>query len=174
MKPWMLALVAAKRELVSPPPYTSSQSVTIPFGVSRLETASGYGARGANGAYVQRYNRTSTIYAQRRSDGFVETIQGAADTLFGPKPADYCGPVLETPDDPVYASNQTCYAFYDASYTEPNTTGASATGFGLTFPGSTGDVAQTPVSFSNVAVSGGASYALNIPSGGSITITYYK
>lgn len=53
------------------------------------------------------------------------------------------------------------------------TTGASATGFGETFPGGVGGPA-TPVTHDNVAVTPSASYPLVIPSGGSITITYQK
>lgn len=54
---------------------------------------------------------------------------------------------------------------------DPATTGASATGFGYTFPGGNGGAAS-PSTFNNVAVVPGQAYQLNIPSGGSITIQY--
>jgi hypothetical protein len=57
--------------------------------------------------------------------------------------------------------------------THAATTGASATGFGKTFLGGTGGAA-TPTNFTNVTVVPNASYNLVVPSGGSITITYYK
>lgn len=57
--------------------------------------------------------------------------------------------------------------------TNPPTTGTAATGAGKTFPGSTGNVAQTPVTFTNVAVTPGASYNIVVPTGGSVTISYY-
>lgn len=57
--------------------------------------------------------------------------------------------------------------------TTPATTGASATGFGRTFPGGTGGAAST-TTFGATAVTGGQSYSVIVPSGGSITITYYQ
>jgi hypothetical protein len=51
------------------------------------------------------------------------------------------------------------------------TVGASTTAFGYTFPGGTGGAA-TPVTYSNVAVTPGASYPIVVPAGGSVSITY--
>lgn len=56
----------------------------------------------------------------------------------------------------------------------PATTGASATGFGRTFPGSTGDVQPTITAYTDIPVTPGTGYALSIPAGGFITITYIK
>lgn len=61
------------------------------------------------------------------------------------------------------------YNFYlDAS------AGANTTGFGYTFAGGAPDTPASPVTYNNVAVTSGASYSLVVPTGGSITITYYR
>lgn len=51
------------------------------------------------------------------------------------------------------------------------TNGSASTGFGKTFPGGIGEAAQE-LTFENVPVVAGQQYQLNIPAGGSITITY--
>lgn len=60
--------------------------------------------------------------------------------------------------------------------------GTAATGFGKTFPGGTltgseptrTAVAASTTTFTNVPVTPGASYAIVVPSGGSLTITYIE
>lgn len=52
--------------------------------------------------------------------------------------------------------------------------GANTTGFGYTFSGGAPSSAAVPVQYLNVAVTSGASYALVVPTGGSIVITYYR
>ena len=52
--------------------------------------------------------------------------------------------------------------------------GAATTGFGYTFAGGAASTAATPVPVDNVSVTGGTSYALSIPAGGSITISYFR
>ena len=56
----------------------------------------------------------------------------------------------------------------------PAAAGANTTGFGYTFPGGAVATPATPVTHNNVAVTPGAGYALTIPSGGSITLTYFE
>lgn len=56
---------------------------------------------------------------------------------------------------------------------EGGTTGASASGFGKSFPGGVGGAAET-LTFDDVSVTGGAPYQLVIPTGASISITYRK
>jgi len=154
--------------------FTSNTSWTVPLNTSRLETASGFGARGTDGAYVQRYHKVTRIYAMRRGSGIVDTFTGQGDTIVGPMPNNYCDPVVPTPSDPVYENNQTCYEFYDASYSQPGATGTSASGFDRSFPGSTGNVQPATTSYTNVPATPGQSYQIIVPSGGSITITYYE
>jgi hypothetical protein len=64
-------------------------------------------------------------------------------------------------------------SFISYQYTVDATTGASTTGFGLTFTGGVGGAA-TPSTATKVTVTPGAGNVLVIPAGGSITITYYK
>jgi hypothetical protein len=56
---------------------------------------------------------------------------------------------------------------------EPETTGPDTTGFGRSFAGGVGGIA-TPATFNDVIVTPGQSYALVVPTGGYITITYWK
>ena len=78
----------------------------------------------------------------------------------------------------TYGASGGYYANGDIIY--PGGPGANTTGFGYTFtgggtsgsyPNATGDPA-TPASYTNVAVTPGASYSLSIPAGGYITIQY--
>lgn len=68
-----------------------------------------------------------------------------------------------------------------ASYIALGSAGTATTGFGNTFPGGTltgtapyrTTVAPVTTTFTNVAVTPGVSYPIVVPSGGSLTITYY-
>lgn len=68
------------------------------------------------------------------------------------------------------AADGAAYVYYDVLI--PATTGASSTAFGHTFVGGTGGAA-TPVSYTNEVVVPSTSYPIVVPSGGSVTITYY-
>lgn len=78
----------------------------------------------------------------------------------------------------TYGANGGYYAY--GQYLAPGGAGAATTGFGFTFPG--GGVSgtypsqvgegATPLSYTDVAVTPGASYSLSIPDGGYITIQY--
>lgn len=160
--------------------FISNSTVTFPAGVTQVDMT-GNGARGTNGTtvFIRQYKRDITYYGIRRSDGQSEiALQEYGVETSGPMPITtaYCDPPSSTGPASPYSSTQTCYSnFVDTSYTDttPPTTGASATGLGRTFPGSTGNVSQTPVGFSNVPVTAGTPYNLVIPSGGYITINYY-
>lgn len=159
--------------------FTQNGTVTFPAGVTSVDM-SGYGARGANGSTgrVRQYKRDITYYGVRKSDGAtVVDFQQFGREVSGAMPsAAYCDPPVPTGPGSEYSSTQACYSnFVDTSYdyTNPPTTGASATGLGKTFPGSTGNVAQTPTGFAAVPVTPGTSYNLVVPSGGSLTINYY-
>lgn len=62
---------------------------------------------------------------------------------------------------------------YTQTYTVPATTGANTTGFGKTFPGGAGGPASV-TSFTDVAVTENTSYPVTVPTGGSLTISYYR
>jgi hypothetical protein len=174
-----LAACGGVQSLVSTT-YNTSQTITIPAGVSTLALVSGQGAAGQPefSYFVRDYTKKTTIY-NRRNDlgGQVVTLDGG--TTYGNSgiaPANYC--TAESPyqgNGGVYNYTWTCYDFTDTSHYEvdPATTGSSATGFGKTFPGGTGGPASS-TSFNNVAVTPGAPYNLVIPAGGSITISYYQ
>lgn len=77
-----------------------------------------------------------------------------------------------------YGASGTYYA--SGVYIAPGGAGANTTGFGFTFPGGgiSGSypnqvgIAASPASYTNVAVTPGASYSLSIPDNGYITIQY--
>ena len=61
-----------------------------------------------------------------------------------------------------------------ANLNAPPTNGSSSSAFGYTFPGGTSSSPTAPtLTYSNVPVTPGVSYAITVPSGGSITIQYY-
>lgn len=62
------------------------------------------------------------------------------------------------------------YISHETRYDNPATTGASTTGFGLTFPGGNGGASST-TTFNNVAVTPNQTYV--ITNNKSLTITYY-
>lgn len=173
----MLALAASNPVLVTRT-FTSSQSFTVPFGVSNLVTASGDGADGNPGYYGPNgYQETITHNYTRRDGSGVDVVSGTLSPVYGePKPADYYEPhiTFSMSDSTVYSGDDIYHSFSTVPgvYT-PATTGPASTGFGKTFPGGVGVPAST-TSFTNVAVTGGSSYPLVVPSGGSITITYYQ
>jgi hypothetical protein len=157
--------------------YTSSQTITIPAGVTNLVSVSGQGAPGTPGTstLVQQYSKTRKDYVMRNDlGGQIYTYTYETTYSNGPKPDDYCQPVQTFYSGDVENYQQTCYEHADTSYYDstPATTGANTTGFGQTFPGGVGKAA-TSVSVANVAVTPGGQYALVIPAGGSITISYY-
>jgi len=179
MKAWMFALLAGRRPQLVSVPFTANGVLVVPASVNAV-SMSGYGSRGVNGSTsrVRQYKRDITYYGVRKSDGVtVVDFQQLARETSGVNPVfAYCDAPVSTGPTSEYSSTQACYDnFVDTSYdyTSPPTTGASATGVGKTFPGSTGNVAQTPTVFTNVAVTPGASYNIAVPTGGSVTISYY-
>lgn len=155
--------------------FTTSGTWVCPAGVSIVDAA-GKGARGVNGQPASSYYyETKQIFATRRSDGVRVLV--SSDRVFknGTPPHNgYCNPVVNSPTDPTYSSNQTCYAI-DGVGTFPATsptTGASSTGLGKSFPGSLGNNTVATTSFEDIPVTAGSSYTMTIATGGSITITY--
>lgn len=151
--------------------FTSNGSFPVPAGVTSLDL-SGRGAAGtpAHDTYIQQYQRTTTVYQYYASSGTTNQSVIDQQTFYGTPPANYCDDQFLQPNGDI---TQTCYSYQDTSYMRHYnaTTGASASGFGKVFPGGTGGTAPT-TSFTNVTVTGGASYSITVPSGGSITITY--
>lgn len=176
----MLALAACGgNQALITKTYTSSQTVVIPAGVSTLVSVSGQGANGSpsSSTFVNRYSDHLTSYNQRNDIGgqTSTTDQGTTYVVHnGATPTDYCTSKTAYLQNGITNYTWFCHDFSDASYysTSPATTGASATGFGLTFPGGAGKAA-TSTAFSNVAVTPGGSYPIVVPAGGSITISYF-
>lgn len=174
----MLALaLGRRRRLVTLPPFTKNGTVVFPPGVSAANIE-GYGARGTNGnPGSSYYYETRTIYGVRRSDGATVVVYVSPRTFrSGTSGAGYCDPPASTPTDPTYSANYTCYAYdgHGTSSPTPPTTGTSATALGKTFPGSYGNTAPQPTAFSEVPATAGTSYEIVVPSGGSVTISYYQ
>lgn len=158
--------------------FTTSQSWTVPSGVNLLLTEYGHGQNGtADTTYSIEYYYTHYITRfYRRSDGGAEDVDGGTGgPTYGTTPPDYLGPFVATPDSTVYSGYNQIREYtqgFDTGGT-PGTTGADASAFGNTFPGGV-EVAATPLSFSNVAVTPSTGYTIIVPAGASITITYMK
>lgn len=177
MNPAVQAVICGRRRQQVTQTFTGNATWPAPLTTSRIETASGYGGRGTNGTPSNSYiYETQTIYQTRRSDGVREVAYTNRYLIAFNNNSAYCNAVFNTPSDPTYSSNQTCYT-YDGFFTSPGTpatAGASTTAFGKTFQGSTGNVTPATTTFSAVAITSGASYSIVVPTGGSLTITYFK
>jgi hypothetical protein len=173
----MMMLAACGGTSLKTQTFTSNATWTAPTSVSSLVSLVGKGGTGQpeSEQYMLRYTSQTNIYKRRRSDGVVEVTYGSIQTHIGSAPSDYCLSPIQTPGDPVYSESWTCVDYTDTSYWQyiPPTTGDSTTGFGKTFPGGYGGPAS-PATYNEVAVTPGQSYSLVIPSGGSITISYYE
>ena len=177
MKPWFLALVLGRRPQLVTQTFTANGVLVVPASVNAVN-ATGNGARGTNAqSGTSFYYEVQTTYGVRRSDGVgVLVFTRDPELKVGQSPASgYCSTPNPSPYDPVYSAYYLCYGYERQTTTpdQPATRGASATGVGKTFPGSLGNVAQTPTVFTNVAVTPGASYNIVVPTGGSVTISYY-
>lgn len=219
MKPWMAAVVSGGAQLVTRT-FTSSQSVTIPFGVSQLESLSGNGASGSPSSPIitTRSRIVSSVIAFISGSGpssgsltwndFQSDAPAARNTINAGGSGSFSGANYSGfPNTNTYSIGLNTGTFTDSvpgsAYvvnsagwktsgailvgddgaaevywqeyigTNPPTTGASATGFGRTFPGGTGGPAST-TTYGVTAVVGGQSYSVVVPAGGSITITYYQ
>jgi hypothetical protein len=222
MAPWLLALITGQRKLVTQT-FTSNTTFTVPFGVSNLETVSGYGAAGSPSSYNGDVSRSAIVtYVHGIASATVYSTAG--DISWNSVQGEAVGAgaaISSTPSGGTYGGSDYVYnptthsysysltfvswsnaipgsasvsnsagwkssgAIVDGDYgtssvnwleygtTTPATTGASATGFGKTFPGGTGGPATT-TSFANVAVTGGSNYSIVVPAGGSLTISYYR
>lgn len=154
--------------------FNANGTWTRPAGVT-VADISGYGSRGQDASMSSGYYYvTRTIYATRRSNGVREVVfTSSPEFRVGPSPGAYCDPVGNTPTDPVYSSNQTCYSISGAVGPSPTpaTRGASASGLGKTFQGSLGNVPQTTTTFTAVPVTA-SSNPIVVPTGGTITISW--
>lgn len=183
----MLAACGGGSQTPTTKVYTNAnngQTITIPANVSNLTLLSGQGGTG-NASYrewVTYWSEKKTTYNQRNDQGgIVNELDGG--TTYGytsPVPTSYCGPNAPYSSNGVINYTQTCYTYTDMSfwYTNPATTGATSTmtgpnGFSKSWVGGNGGPA-TSTSEANVTVVPGGQYVLNIPPGGSITLSYYE
>lgn len=227
----MPRLFASQAEEVVNVRYTSSQTITIPPGVTKIDRMVGAGARGQDGTSgyynpptnhntyaqsvagydfsspntfpgtltwdqaqnahqeaVNKLNNGGSGSWTRRgyeqyTNGFVVTnetmyysnvVPGSASAYFsgGWK---YSGNIAH----PDFAFSYVQWQEY-GSYvpgTPPSTGASSVFGSGTSaarsFPGSTGNVAVSPTTYTDVPITAG-NYSLSIPSGGYIELTYTK
>lgn len=150
--------------------FSSSQTVTLPSSVTMLATVSGKGEAGSPGYVNYEYN-VEIVTTKNYSSG-APSITTSYDSGSGSPPSDYCDGIQGRDSRGAY-SGSVCYSFSPYSSDVPPSTGASATGFNRTFAGGTGSAAPV-TTYENVPITSGAPYSLYIPSGGSITISYYE
>lgn len=164
--------------------FTANGTFLVPVGVSFVDLDGNGGAGIAAHTSTTAKTTTTTDTLYRRTGGTDVVITNSSGWI-GPGSTtgvNQCAPSRSfcNPDtDPtcsvgstVYSSGTKCYSYAGGSrYTVPATTGASATAFGKVFPGGLGGPATT-TTFKNVPATAGASYAIVVPAGGSVTITY--
>lgn len=192
--------------------FTSSETYTIPAGVTRLESASGKGQDGTAAttapagpalACIVTYRTsggggtpgnpqwgTANSYANSARDainaggngsyqvGQIDQFSNGSYNLSTPT-ANFTNAVAGSATlayDPGWKTSGGIDASSQASVSwrtnVPPTTGGAATGFGLTFPGGVAGPAGTS-DFGPQTVTPGATMSIVVPSGASITITYY-
>lgn len=175
MSPWMLAVIMKNRLLVTET-FASSRTWVAPLTTSKIESMTG---EGADGTTTTDYYIESYVYYQYRRDG--GPVLYTSDPEYTGRSVSTAGAVAPDGFCLAYESGEwgilgneraTCYTFNKTGETI-STTGASTTGFGQTFAGGIG-VTATPSTVTNVTITAGASYSLVIPSGGSLSITYYR
>lgn len=123
---------------------------------------------GTGNGYVvvyKAYPNTNTYSISLYQYSYSKAIAGTANVYTSPG-WKTSGPILAT--DYGYFNIE-----YRQSYTIAATTGAAATAFGQTFPGGVGGPAAS-TTVNNIAITPGATYNIVVPSGGSLTITYYQ
>lgn len=174
----MMMLAACRSRTLKTQTFTSNTTWVAPATTSLLETLTGKGGTGTAAYTREGYSYVERNEAQGRLRSTGEWVVRSSTTGVGfstSYPTDGCGPSVPT-DDETYSAYRSCSYYSSISAdTEvvPATTGGTTTGFGKTFVGGTGGAA-TPATHNAVAVTSGASYPLVIPTGGSITITYYE
>lgn len=182
MSPWMLAVVLGTSRAIQTQTFTANGTWVAPVTTSSIETASGKGAAGTPDSSVTHYYHDRYTYrmTHNRDGSFTQgpTTFVARDEVASadtPLPDNYASENFDTPSDPVSDYFYIQYIHFRAQTTTTTsaTTGASTTGFGKTFPGGSGGAASL-TNFANVPVTPGASYAIVVPAGGTLTITYYQ
>lgn len=152
---------------------TSSRTWVAPARTTMLVSLAGRGQDGT--PYVpgqSGYDTYSTATYYPPNNGtpqqgpltFVGTTYGASP------PNPYCTGVQNQDG----SRNETCYSYIEFDLSKPKTIGANTTGFNKTFAGGDGVPAVAPAPYTNVPVTPNAPYNLVVPSGGYLTLTYYK
>lgn len=170
----MLAGARKKQPTQHTQTFTANGSFLVPPGATSINMI-GHGAAGSPGVDGTYVLTTRVVTNAFRRDGGLDVFTSTDDGWIGDNYAtgvNFCTPLTATPGNSVYYQQIICY-YYNADNVGgyPETTGASATGFGRVFPGGAGGGAAN-VSFNNVPVTAGSTYQVVVPSGGSITITY--
>lgn len=151
---------------------TSSRTWIAPAKTTALVTLAGIGQDGT--PYVegqQGYDTYSTDVYYPPNNGAPQygPLTFVSTTYDATPPGGYCTGTQNQDG----SRNETCYSFVIFDTSQPATTGANTTGFDKTFAGGAG-VPAVPATYSNVPVTPNASYSLVVPTGGSLTLTYYK
>lgn len=176
MNPVLLLTMFGHKPVLNTVTFNSSQTWVAPS-IVLLNTVIGHGVNGTpdtSYSYEYYYTHYITRY-YRRSDGTPEDVDGGtAGPTYGTTPSDYLGPFIPTPDSTVYTGYNQIREYTQGFDTggSAGTIGADATGFGFTFAGGV-YVNATTFTHNNVTITSGGSYALVIPSGATIQITYY-
>jgi hypothetical protein len=150
-----------------------------PTNVVWINAVYGFGSRGDSAGGTSTRWRSWRATRWNSCDGTGRVIvedQGTNEYLYSDPGAGYCE--LEyaasgTKNGMVYCSMQYCPTLYTPeNYNSGPSTGAAATAFSKSFPGSTGNVAQSTTQYNNIAVVPGRSYTIVVPTGGRVWFTY--
>jgi hypothetical protein len=188
MNPAVQAVICGRRRVQVTKTFPIGTTTwTAPTTTSRIDSASGYGAAGAPGdpgtpdtITSKKVTHNYNVYIKRDGSGSDYTDQGYTDG-WPPDGQAYYDNVqtYSESDSTVYSGSENYHNPEMQTTTIPGTpatdptTGAPTTAFSRSFPGGTGSGASV-TTLTNLIVTPGASYSIVVPTGGSLTITYYQ
>lgn len=159
--------------------YDTTSTWVAPPDVRWINVVYGYGSRGENNGGTSTRWRSWRATRWNSCDGSGRTVvedQGTNEYLYSDPGAGYCE--LEyaasgTKNGMVYCSMQYCPTLYTPeSYNSGPSTGASATAFSKSFPGSYGNVTPSTTQYNGIPVTPGTSYQIYVPAGGRVWFSY--
>jgi hypothetical protein len=192
MNPAVQAVICGRRRVQVTKTFPIGTTTwTAPTTTSRIDSASGYGAAGAPGDPGTPDTTTTTSKQVTHNYRFLIRRDGTGNDTVDEGYTDGWPPggtayydnyvTYSESDSTVYSGAEDYHApeTQTTTTTTPGTpatdptTGAPTTAFGRSFPGGTGGAASV-TTLTNLIVTPGASYSIVVPTGGSLTITYYQ
>lgn len=156
----------------------SADAVIVSYGGTGYGTFGNYGWTDANSVLMAAYGQISGHFSGSFTQAAIsQGTDNSYDVTYSP--VSFSG--ADTGGYDTFGGWQSSGNIADSGtgtvywYTNnPGTPGTAATGFGKTFPGGAANTAASVTTYTNVAITPGASYSVVVPSGATVQITYYQ